>query len=70
MDQQEVEMAIRPASEEVHAKSRNESIDGHVSLAAGDGRPRSKLQMAAILIALFVSSVFLCTFSPSIPPSC
>jgi hypothetical protein len=63
MDQPEVEMAIRPASEEVHMKSRNRSMDEHVSLAASDGRTRSKLQMAAILTALFVSSAFLYTFN-------
>jgi hypothetical protein len=58
MDQQELEMAIRPTGEELDGKSRTKSIDGHVSLATKDGKKRSKLQMAAIVTALFVRPAF------------
>jgi hypothetical protein len=61
MEQHELEMAIRPASEGVDVQSRTKSIDGHVSVAASDGKKRSKLQMAAIITALFVRSAFLTT---------
>jgi hypothetical protein len=58
MDQQELEMAIRPTGEELNGKSQTKSIDGHVSLTTNDGKKRSKLQMAAIVIALFVRPAF------------
>jgi hypothetical protein len=56
MEQQELEMAIRPAKEEIDVNDRTKSVDGHISLATNDGKRRSKLQMGAILTALFVRS--------------
>lgn len=58
----EIEMAIRPADAQLEAtdtdsKSENDLNDSatrNLSIAASDGRQRSKLRVVAILVALFV----------------